>query len=72
MEGQLLIHFLATSAQTIAQYFENHIKADYAYVVMAKPLVDKVPFFVHAFMVPIIDSNIVMLLLGGKWLQRWE
>jgi len=36
---------LATSAKTIAQYFENHIKADYAYVVMAKPLVNKAPSF---------------------------
>lgn len=37
--------FLATSAKTIAQYFENHTKADYAYVVIAKLLVDKAPFF---------------------------
>lgn len=57
--------FLATSAKTIAQYFENYIKAEYAYVVMAKPLVDKAPSFFICIYEQIIDSNIVMLLLGG-------
>lgn len=37
--------FLVTSAKIIAQYFENHINADYAYFVMAKPLVYKAPSF---------------------------
>jgi len=46
-EYKVVDTFLATSAKTIAQYFKNHINADYAYVVMAKLLVDKAPFFLY-------------------------
>lgn len=37
--------FLATSASAIGKYFQNNEKANYAYVIMAKPLEDKSPAF---------------------------
>lgn len=37
--------YLATSASAIAEFFQNNEKANYAYVIMAKPLQDKSPAF---------------------------
>jgi len=37
--------YLATSANTIGQYFQNNEKANYAYVIMAKPLHENAPTF---------------------------
>jgi len=37
--------YLATSANTIGQYFKNNEKANYAYVIMAKPLHENAPTF---------------------------
>jgi len=65
IDGRAIVDtFLATSAKIIEQYFENHIKADYAYIVMAKPLIGKAPSFclrIYGTDNTIIDSNTVML-----------
>lgn len=37
--------FVGTSAYEIGKYFQTNIKADYAYIIMAKPLEDSAPSF---------------------------